>query len=41
MRAAPIGERFSNIADERVRSVVDEALSSERLWPDPWVQINP
>ena len=34
-------EGFINIADDRVRSVVDEALSSERLWPEPWVQINP
>ncbi|QBI18883.1 DEAD/DEAH box helicase [Egibacter rhizosphaerae] len=34
-------EGFINIADERVRDVVEEALSSERLWPDPWVQINP
>lgn len=32
---------FINIADERVRAVVDEALSSGRLWPDPWLQINP
>jgi len=34
-------EGFIHIADDRVRGVVDEALSSERLWPDPWVQSNP
>ncbi len=34
-------EGFINIADEHVRGVVEDALSSERLWPDPWVQVNP
>jgi superfamily II DNA/RNA helicase len=32
---------FINISDDHVRDVVDEALDSGRLWPDPWVQINP
>ncbi len=32
---------FVDIADERVKEVVDEALGSGVLWPSPLVQLNP
>ena len=32
---------FINIADETIRSVVDEALAKGRLWPEPLIQFNP
>jgi len=32
---------FVDIADERVKQVVDEALASGILWPSPLVQLNP
>ncbi|MEZ4218985.1 MAG: DEAD/DEAH box helicase, partial [Myxococcota bacterium] len=32
---------FIEIADDRIRSVVDGALDAGLLWPDPLIQINP
>lgn len=32
---------FVNIRDERVRQVVDAALDEGRLWPEPWLSLNP
>ena len=32
---------FVHIADERVRTHVDEELLGGLLWPDPLIQLNP
>ncbi len=32
---------FVNIRDARVRSEVDAALDEGRLWPEPWLSLNP
>ena len=32
---------FVDIADERIKQVVDGALGSGVLWPSPLVQLNP
>lgn len=32
---------FVTIKDQRVRDVVEEAIDSGLLWPDPWVALNP
>ena len=32
---------FVNIRDARVRQEVDSALDEGRLWPEPWLSLNP
>ena len=32
---------FVNIRDTRVRQEVDQALDEGRLWPEPWLSLNP
>ena len=32
---------FVNIRDPRVRQEVDRALDEGRLWPEPWLSLNP
>ena len=34
-------ESFVNVADPRVRAEVEQTFDDGRLWPDPWIQINP
>lgn len=32
---------FVNIRDARIRQEVDKALDEDRLWPEPWLSLNP
>ena len=34
-------QSFIRIADERIRTAVNEEISSGLLWPDPLLQLNP
>lgn len=32
---------YLNVRDERIRDALESALDAGRLWPDPYVSLNP